>query len=440
MSQRERGRLIAFKRVVDKEWSLADAARQLGMSYRQAQRVLGRFIDDGDHGLVHRSRGKPSNNRTDVAIRDAVLDLYRTRYPDFGPTLAAEMLAERDGHTVNHETLRVWLVQAKLWNPKRSPRSGHMPWRKRKNSFGELVQLDGSTHAWFEDRGETCFLMSMVDDATGRTGLLFSKEETTEAAMLLLEDWIRTHGVPAALYVDRKTVYVTDREPTIAEQLAGLKPLTQFGRACYKLGIRIIEAHSPQAKGRVERKHQLCQDRLIKQMRLDNICDMQAGNAFLTNWTAAINAKFAIAPASSADLHVPVPADLDLRAVFCHEETRSVGAEGVVRYANRWFQIPDRASQRRPAPKTKIIVQLWRDRSVHIVHGKRELPATELAGPLPPAPKPPKQPAPVVPSKPPNDHPWKGGERTLDHELRQMHAAIDGFVDTYLGPPPGAAA
>jgi transposase-like protein len=438
MSQEERRRLIAFKRVVDKEWSLADAARQLGMSYRQAQRSLKRYVDDGDHGLVHRSRGKPSNNRTDDAVKDAILDLYRTLYRDFGPTLAAETLAERDGHTVNHETLRLWLVEAKLWIGKRSRRPHHQPWRKRKKSFGELVQMDGSVHAWFEGRGEPCFLMSMVDDATGTTRLLFSKEETTDAAMCLLENWIRAHGIPAALYVDRKSVYVTDREPTIEEQLAGVEPLTQFGRACHKLGIRIIEAHSPQAKGRVERKHQLCQDRLIKQMRLDNICDIQAGNAFLPGWTAKINAKFAIAPVSSVDLHSPVAADLDLRAVFCLEETRSVGSEGVVRYANRWFQIPDRTSQRRPAPKTKVTVQLWRDGSVHIVHGKHELSAAELEGPLPPVPKAPKKVAPVGVHKAGENHLWKGGERTLDHELRQLHGQIDGFVETYLGPAPGA--
>ena len=439
MSEQERRRLIVFKRVVDNEWSLADATRQLGISYRQAQRTLKRVVDEGDRGLVHRGRGKPSNNQTDAALKDAVLELYRTKYQDFGPTLAADTLAERDGYTVNHETLRLWLVQAKLWKSKRTRRSGHLPFRKRKKSFGELVQMDGSVHAWFEDRGETCFLMSMVDDATGDNLALFSKEETTEAAMLLLEDWVRAYGIPAALYVDRKSVYVTDLEPTIAEQLEGVKPLTQFGRACHKLGIRIVEAHSPQAKGRVERKHQLCQDRLIKEMRLDNICDMKAGNAYLPAWTAKMNAKFAIAPVSSVDLHTPVPADLDLRSVFCVEETRSVGAEGVVRYANRWFQIPDRTSQRRPAPKTKVIVQLWRDGSVHIIHGKHELPAAELDGPLPPAPRPSRQPSSAAPQKPSDDHPWKGGERTLDHEKRQMRGEINGLAETYLGPVPCSA-
>jgi transposase len=424
--------MLVFKRVVEKEWSLAEASRRLGISYRQTQRAFKRFKEEGDQGLAHRSRGKPSGNRTDNAVKEAVLELYRTQYCDFGPTLAAEMISERDGHDVNHETLRLWLLQAKLWKPARKRRSHHLPWRKRKNSFGELVQMDGSVHAWFEDRGETCFLMSMVDDATGVTRLLFSKEETTDAAMSLLEDWIKAYGVPAALYVDRKTVYVTGREPTIEEQLSGVGALTQFGRACKKLGVRIIEAHSPQAKGRVERKHQVCQDRLIKQMRLAKISDMQAGAAFLPEWTQKINAKFAIAPASAANLHQPLPADLDLRSVFCLEETRSVGAEGVVRFANRWYQIADRVGQRRPAQKTKVTVQLWRDGAVHIVHGRRELAVNELAGPPLPAPKPPKPALPEM-GKPADDHPWRG-ENPQVCELRQLKAEIDELAETYLGP------
>jgi hypothetical protein len=432
MSAKERRQLVAFGRVVSREWSLREACDCLGISYRQASRMLARFKADGDAGLAHRSRGKPSTNRAPDATKQAILDLYRDRYDGFGPTLAAEKISECEQIPVNHETLRLWLIAAGLWKPKRTRRSGHNPWRKRKNHFGELVQMDGSIHAWFEDRGETCFLMSMVDDATGKSRFLFSKEETTQAAMALLESWVRAYGIPAALYVDRKTVYVTDREPTVEEQLAGTGALTQFGRACQKLGIRIVEAHSPQAKGRVERKHQVCQDRLIKEMRLANICDIDVGNAFLPAWTAKLNAKFAIEPASPADMHAPLPADLDLRSVFCQEQTRSVGAEGTVRFNNRWYQILSRPHQRRPAARTKITVQLWNDGTVHVVLGTKELTITELAGP-PPKPRPEPKASTHEGHRPADDHYWRG-KTQLGPELRQMREEIEGLADNYLGP------
>jgi len=430
MSLKERQKLVALRRVIDGQASLADAARQLDISYRQAARLVKRLRSEGDAGLIHKSRGKQSTHRTDATRKEDILDLYRTRYKDFGPTLAAEMMTRRDNRPVNHETLRLWLIEAGLWQP-RKRRGRHHTWRKRKASFGELVQMDGSVHAWFEDRAESCFLMSMVDDATGMTELLFTKEETTEAAMSVLENWVRRYGIPCALYVDRKTVYVTDREPTVEEQLAGVGALTQFGRACQKLGIRIVEAHSPQAKGRVERKHAVCQDRLIKEMRLDNVSDRAAGNAYLPSWTQKINAQFAITPASGADLHAPVPADLDLRTVFCTEQTRTLGQDGCVRCANRWYLVTD---PHRPRPKSKVSVQTWRDGTVHLWYKGRELAARELLErpePEPKAPSPPKERVAHIPAA---DHYWRGSKGTADHELRQMHEEIDHLANAYLGP------
>ena len=252
MSQRERSRLVMMTRVREKAMSIKEASGALGVSYRQGRRIYKRYMEEGDKGLIHRNRGQPSNRGKASEVKEAVLGLYRERYWDFGPTLAAEKLVERDGYEVGHETLRRWLLAAGLW--KRQRKRPKYRQRERKAHFGELVQMDGSHHKWFEDRGEERCLMDMVDDATGNTQALISEEETIVAAMKVLWVWVERYGIPKALYVDWKNVYVTQREPTLEEQLAGEFPLTQFGRACQKLGIEIITANSPQAKGRVERK------------------------------------------------------------------------------------------------------------------------------------------------------------------------------------------
>src|SRR2546423_2803324 len=221
MSEIERQRLGPLSRVVAKEITLAAAALQMAITYRQALRVLKRYRDAGDAGLIHRACGSPSPRRADPAFKEAVLELCRTKYPDFGPTLASEKLAERDGKAVNRETLRLWLIEAGRWQS-RHAKAKHRTWRKRKACFGEMVQMDGSPHAWFEDRAPACFLMNLVDDATADARALFSEEETTRAAMDLLELWVRRFGIPVSIYVDRKSVYVTDREQTPAEQLAAM--------------------------------------------------------------------------------------------------------------------------------------------------------------------------------------------------------------------------
>ena len=437
MSEKERRRLGVLERVVRKEITLATAAQQLQVSYRQAVRVLKRFRDEGDAGLAHAARGHPSPRQIDASYKDAVLGLYREKYADFGPTLASEKLAERDKKPVHRETLRLWLISAGCWQPRQS-KTRHRTWRKRKACFGEMLQMDGSPHAWFEDRAERCFLMNLVDDATSAAQALFAPEETTWAATItrdLLALWVRLYGIPASLYVDRKNVYVTDREQTPAEQLAAMPALTQFGRACYKLGIRIIQAHSPQAKGRVERKHGVFQDRLIKEMRLEGIAGIDAANRFLPAWLLSNNDRFAVPPRSDADLHRPVPRDLDLRTVFCLEQTRSLGTDFTVRYDNRWLQVPDQKAL--PAPHTKITVQEWRDGTLHLYHKGRELTCRLLdERPQMVAPKVrPEQPRPVT--VPPEDHPWRKPRKPdMDYiDPRHVPELVNQLADTYLGSP-----
>ena len=245
MSSRERRRLKVLTLVETNKITLKEASDRMDLSYRQSLRVYQRYCAHGDEGLVHRSRGKPSNRAYSPKFRKKVIKGYEDRYDGFGPTLAAEKLAERN-LCVDHETLRRWLLEKGLWKKRRkSPK--HRAWRERRKNFGALVQMDGSHHNWFgPDKPKSC-LMKMIDDATGVRMTLLAEEETTKAAMHLLWNWIEKYGVPVALYTDRKNVYVTDREPTLEEELDGEVPATAFGKACQKLGIKIIAAHSPQA-------------------------------------------------------------------------------------------------------------------------------------------------------------------------------------------------
>ena len=248
MSKKERRRLEVLSRVRDGEMKLTEAKELLRISYRQTRRIHQRYLREGDQGLVHRSRGQPSHRAKPLEVKERALTAYRDRYKGFGPTLASEKLKEREGCEVDPETLRRWLLAAGLWHKQRK-RPHHRQRRERREHFGELVQLDGSHHQWFEDRGPKACLMNMVDDATGRTLALMGHEETTVAAMQVLWAWVNKYGIPQTLYVDWKNVYLTKREPTLEEQLKGELPLTHFGKACQKLGIEILPASSPQAKG-----------------------------------------------------------------------------------------------------------------------------------------------------------------------------------------------
>ncbi|MBT9132186.1 MAG: hypothetical protein DDT33_00698 [Firmicutes bacterium] len=218
--------------------------------------------------------------------------------------------------------------------------------------------------------------MDMVDDAAGTTLALMNREETTEAAMEVLWGWIERYGVPRDLYVDCKTVYITNREPTVEEQLAGEEPLTQFGRACQKLGIEIVSANPPHAKGRAERKHGVYQDRLVKELRLEGIRDVLSANAFLVDYVETLNDKFSVEPSSPVDFHHPVPEGLDLRNVFCMEETRIISNDWVVRYKNRFFQIVPQSNL--PPAKNKITLQEHLDGSIHMIYRGKEIRFTEI--------------------------------------------------------------
>jgi len=427
MSGRELTRVEVLSRVKAGTLSVGSAATLLDVSYRQAKRLARRYRAEGAKGLKHRSAGQPSNHARAAAERERVLALVRKKYSGpvdvrFGPTLAAEHLSSEDGVTVHHDTLRRWMLAAGLWSRARQ-RSPHRQRRERKAHFGELVQLDGSFHLWYEDRAARGCLMNLVDDATGRTLARLGDQETIWAAVEVLRRWIEAYGVPLALYTDWKNVYV--REPTAEEQVTGAVPLTQFGRMCAALGIQIIAASSPQAKGRVERNHGTHQDRLVKKLRRLGIADATAANAFLeTSYLPEHNRRFAVAPTSAEDFHRRAPSRTTLGRVFQLEETRVLSNDWVVRYDTRYFQVA-RQSGQAPARST-VVVREGPDGAIELRYRERLMQWTEIAAPLKPLPavrRPPLSTAPHRPARPSADHPWRRDTRALDRERTLSRAA-----------------
>jgi len=424
-------------RVAAGTLTLRSASVLMAVSYRQGKRLHQRYRAAGAKGLKHRSAGGGSNRAAPARLRTRVLALIRKKYGGnidarFGPTLAAEHLASEDGVTVDHETLRRWMLAAGLWQRARK-RSPHRRRRERMAHRGELVQLDGSFHPWLEARGPSACLLTLVDDATGTTLGQFGAQETIWAAVGVLRAWIGQYGIPRALYTDWKNVYV--RVPNAEERETGVAPLTQFGRMCAALGIQIIPASSPQAKGRIERNHGTHQDRLVKKLRRRGIADVAAANQFVTTeYWADHNARFARPPASPEDFHVRAPARGALDQVFQLEQTRTVSNDWVVRYDNRFFQL-ERQSPLAPA-RSKVVVREDVMGQIEIRYRDRAMRWTEVAAPIaatptvvsargerPDAPTRPRSRIPCA------DHPWRRvDEYRVGQQLeaaRRAHAAVN---------------
>src|SRR5690349_5696942 len=315
MSKAELARVDTLARVGRGELPVAGAAWLLGLSARQVFRLLRRFRAEGAAGLASRRRGRPSNRRLPASVREAALAAVRERYADFGPTLAAEKPAELHDVRLSRETLRRWMSEAGLWVPRKARRGRvHQP-RHRRDCLGELVQIDGCQHHWFEDRGPPCTLLVFVDDATSRLmHLRFVPAESAFAYMAATRAYIETHGKPVA-FSDRHGIFRVNHPDA-----AGGDGVTQFGRALHELTIAIICANSPQAKGRVERAHKTLQDRLVKELRLAGVSTVEAANAFLPGFVAAYNARFAKEPRLAEDLHRPAPGTADLDEIMTVRE------------------------------------------------------------------------------------------------------------------------
>jgi hypothetical protein len=394
MSAKERIRLEALGRVKRKELTVVGAAELMGLSLRQARRVWKRFKAGGDFGLVHQLRGRSSNRRLSADVRDRAIKLHQEKYADFGPTFACQKLAG-EGLALSPDTLTAILKERGLWRRKRC-RGKHRKRRERRASFGSMLQMDGSHHDWFEGRGPKCVLMVIIDDASNVTHARFYPAETTWAALDVLGRWVKKHGLPRSLYVDRHSIYRDESHPQ--------KP-TQFGRAMKQLDVELILAHSPQAKGRVERRNAVFQDRLVKEMRLRGIKDMAQANALLEEmFLADLNHRYAVKPASAQDLHRALDPDLKLEETLCVQEQRTVGQDWCVRWNNRWLQIgPEYAALR--LPRRKVLVRELADGRLLVDYQGQRLSVTQIsARPIPPKPK--KMIVNNRRYKPAADHPW----------------------------------
>jgi hypothetical protein len=327
MSGHELRRIEVLSEVLAKRRTEISAAAILGLSTRQTRRLVVAYRDGGGGAMIHKARGRSSNNQLIVGIREYVIELVRSRYTDFGPSLAAEILLAKDGVKVSRETLRKWMVEEGLWLSRKQRRSFHQP-RLRRESYGELIQIDGSDHRWFEERGAACSLLVFIDDATGKLmQLRFVPSESTSSYFDCLRGYLDAHGCPVAFYSDKHTVFRINRD---AKGGAGM---TQFGRALAELNIEIICANSSQAKGRVERVNRTLQDRLVKELRLDDVCDMQAGNVFLPDFLERFNEKFSVRAAKPEDLHRRLTLSPDrLGDILCHREQRHVGQQLTLAY------------------------------------------------------------------------------------------------------------
>jgi len=435
MSSKERDRLRVVGQAVSGELPLSEGARLVGLSERQFRRVVGRLRREGDSGLVHRLRGQPSNRRIGEEERARAVEQLRGAYKGFGPTLASEKLGVRDGIVVSRETVRKWQIEEGLRSVRRRGVT-HRRWRPRRSCFGELVQMDTSEHDWLEGRGEECVLIGMIDDATSWVLLRFFLSDTTESNMLMLHGWLSRYGRPHGLYVDRAGHFQVNRPSSVEEDLAGLGAEAQIGRALRELSIEHIAAHSPQAKGRVERLFGTCQDRVVKELRLGGIQTVSEANEYLEReFMPMWNTRFAVQPSIPVDAHRSIEG-YDLAAILSHQEQRTVQNDYTVRYRNVRYQIV-RGSQQAGLRGSKVTVERRLDGSLHfrwregyLGHedlGDARLRRAAAGAGAPVGLRPPSAPAPApeprrarTGHKPSPDHPWhQQNKRTFLHCRKQ---------------------
>jgi len=397
-SQRELKRLHVVQKVIEGAIKQTEAAEMLCLSIRQTGRIVVRVKEEGAQGVVHRSRGQESNRKLPQEVKDHVLNLYRQNYEGFGPTLAQEKLLERDSIRISNETLRIWLIEAGLWKKKRKGKQ-HRQWRQRKDRYGEMIQVDGSHHDWFEGRGPACVFMGYIDDATGKVYGRFYEYEGTIPAMDSFRRYVRKYGIPMSLYMDKHTTYKATGEPSIEEQLNGTEPMSQFGRALKGLGVQLIHAHSPQAKGRVERLFNTLQDRLVKEMRLRGISSIVEANEFLKEYLPIYNRRFSKKAAEAENLHRPVSKGLNLQRILCIKTERTVRNDFTLAHDRKLYQIEE-------AVKTKkAMIEEYTDGSMALWCQGQKVKFRQIEV------KPQKQSSGSGQRKasiPAKDHPWRG--------------------------------
>ena len=368
MSDQELTRLDVVQRVLDLRLSQRAAATTLGLSYRQTKRLVARFRSRGASGLVSGQRGRPSNHRLPPAFTDHVIALVREHYADFGPTLAREKLHERHGLVIGRETLRLLMREAGLWRPRAQRRKAIQQPRARRDCYGELIQLDGSDHQWFEDRAPACTVLTYVDDATSRLQLLrFVEGESTFDYMNATKDYIRRHGKPVAFYSDKHTVFHVNKRAGV-----GGNGMTQYGRALDQLGISILCANTPAAKGRVERAHGTLQDRLVKELRLERISTIADANAWIDAFVDTYNLRFSKNPHLPHDVHRPLQPYEDLDGTFTWQEPRTLSRSLSLQY-DKVLYLVDPSKENQSLAGRRVTVIDFPDGRIKIRYEGREL-------------------------------------------------------------------
>lgn len=417
MSREEARRLHIIHQALSKKISQTEAASLIDLSDRQIRRMIKRIRKEGDAGICHRSRGTTSNHRIPKRIKEKTLKLFREQYKDFNLVHATEKLYEVHGITINDETLRLWLNEAEIPYKKRKVKK-HRQRRERRAHFGELVQIDGSHHDWFEGRGPICVFMGYIDDATNTVHGRFYDYEGTMPAMDSMKRYIKRYGSPQSVYLDKHTTYKSWAEPTIEEQLNDQRPMSHFEKSLDELEIEVIHANSPQAKGRVERLFKTLQDRLVREMRLGGIRSVEEANAFLTTYLPKYNRKFKKQAASDADIHRTAPHSRELDRILSIKEERTVRNDFTIAHNGILYQI-EQATRAR-----KVTVEERLDGTLHITYNGQDLrfrkitkmPTMDISE----APLLLQEKQPWVPSV---DHPWRKIFLTKRRRREQLIAA-----------------
>ena len=338
MSIKELKRLPIIHKVINGEITQVEASGILTLCARQIRRIKERVIEEGDEGVTHRSRGHLSNRAKPERIKNKVLHLCRTRYKGFNPTFAAEKLFEIDKIAISDETLRLWFTKNNIEYQTRRARK-HRKWRERRHHFGEMVQVDGSHHDWFEGRGPECVFMLYVDDATSKRYARFYDYEGTFPFMDSFKRYAKRYGLPHTIYIDKHSTYKSTAKPSIEDELNNREPLTQVGRALEELGVDVIFADSAPAKGRVERNFKTFQDRLIKEMRLRKIKNIAQANSFLRHYLPGFDKRFSVEAIEKGDFHRSLPDNIDLNAVLCIKKDHPLRNDFTVAHDKKLYQI-----------------------------------------------------------------------------------------------------
>jgi len=405
MTGKELSRLKVIGEVIAKRITQRKAGEIIGLSERQVRRIVKRVKTEGDVGIIHHLRDKPSVKRISKELKDKVISLYQEKYPGFGPLLASEKLFKENKIRVSDETLRKWLIEEHLWERHRKRRR-HRHWRERKEYFGQMVQMDGSVHDWLEGRGPELVLMAYIDDATNNVFARFYDYEGTIPAMDSFKGYIEKYGLPQSVYLDRHTTYKSNGKLTTEEALEGLKePQSQFERALDELGVNLLYANSPQAKGRIERLFGTLQDRLVKEMRLAGVNTKEKANRFLEEYLPIHNQRFSIAEAKGVNLHREIPKGINLDSILSIRTKRTLRNDFTISYNNQLYQIEDTP----PNVRIKgVIVEERIDKTIHITYNGIELKYKKIeTRPLKPKEQEFMQPRKIKIYIPPPDHPWR---------------------------------